>query len=59
MLDLLSKLSGLAHNKIVEPQEIFISLPSKAGKYKSPYYGQETVWNKWFKQRNDKIILLK
>lgn len=59
MASLLSKLSGMAKAKPVEPREIFMTLPQKDRRYEYPRDVQSEVWKKWFEVRNDKNCIIK
>lgn len=58
-MNLLSKLNSSVKTKIVEPREIFMTLPSKAQGYGYPRDVQSEVWKKWFDVRNERNIILK
>lgn len=59
MASLLSKLSGTAKSKPIEPREIFMTLPKKDKRYEYPRDVQADVWKKWFAVRNDKNCIIK
>lgn len=59
MPDFLSKLSGTPNSKLIEPREIFMSLPSKDKRYEYPRDVQSEVWKQWFDKRNEKNTIIK
>ena len=59
MKDLFKRLNNASQDKIIEPREIFMSLPSKAPCYQYPRDVQTEVWNKWFLNRNSKNSIIK
>ena len=54
MINLLSQLSSTSQKKVIEPREIFMSLPSKNKQYEYPRDVQSEVWKKWFEKREKK-----
>lgn len=58
-MSLLSKLSLSTKTKVIEPREIFMTLPAKASGYGYPRDVQSEVWKKWFAIRNEKNVILK
>lgn len=59
MSDLLSKLSRTTKSKVIEPREIFMTLPKKNKQYQYPRDVQSEVWKKWFDIRNNKNNVIK
>lgn len=59
MSDLLSKLSRTTKTKVIEPREIFMTLPKKDKQYQYPRDVQSEVWRKWFKKRNNRNNIIK
>lgn len=59
MPSLLSKLSGTPKSKLIEPREIFMSLPIKDKRYEYPRDVQSEVWKKWFDNRDQKNTIIK
>ena len=46
-------------DKIIKPEEIFMSLPNKADKYQYPRNVQAEIWSKWFESRDEKDTIIK
>ena len=46
-------------DKIIKPEEIFMSLPNKADKYQYPRNVQAEIWSKWFECRDEKDTIIK
>lgn len=59
MTSLLSKLSGKNKQVVIEPRDIFMSLPQKSKQYEYPRDVQSEVWKKWFEIRNEKNCIIK
>lgn len=59
MKDLFKRLENAASNKILEPREIFMSLPAKEPCYQYSRDVQSDVWKKWFEQRDAKNTIIK
>ena len=59
MKDLFKRLENAASNKILEPREIFMSLPAKDPCYQYSRDVQSDVWKKWFEQRDAKNTIIK
>lgn len=59
MASLLSKLSGKNKQVVIEPRDIFMSLPQKSKQYEYPRDVQSEVWKKWFDIRNEKNCIIK
>lgn len=59
MKDFLSKLANASTKKVIEPREIFMSLPQRAKEYAYPRDVQTEVWKKWFENRNQKNNIIK
>ena len=59
MKNLLSKLSGIPKNKLIEPREIFMSLTKKDKQYAYPRDVQSEVWKKWFEKRDQTNTIIK
>ncbi len=58
-MNLLDKLDLMTNNVVIEPRKIFMSLPSKIPGYGYPRDVQREVWDKWFKIRHEKNIIIK
>lgn len=59
MFDLLSKLGENEGKDIIEPREIFMSLPQKGNEYEYPRDVQSEVWKEWFENRDRKNNIIK
>ena len=59
MASLLSKLSEKNKQVVIEPRDIFMSLPQKSKQYEYPRDVQSEVWKKWFDIRNEKNCIIK
>ncbi len=59
MASLLSRLIGKNNQVIIEPRDIFMSLPQKSKQYEYPRDVQSEVWKKWFEIRNEKNCIIK
>jgi len=59
MPDLLSKLNRTTKIKVIEPREIFMTLPKKDRQYQYPRDVQSEVWKKWFNIRNNRNNIIK
>lgn len=59
MTSLLSRLGNFQKDKLIEPREIFMSLPSKDKQYEYPRDVQSEVWKKWFERRDDNNTIIK
>ena len=46
-------------DKIIKPEEIFMSLPNKADKYQYPRNVQAEILSKWFESRDEKDTIIK
>ena len=44
---------------VIEPRDIFMSLPQKSKHYEYPRDVQSEVWKKWFDIRNEKNCIIK
>ena len=52
-----SKISSENSNTILNPRDIFTTLPGKThGKFQYPRDIQAQVWEKWFKRRDEEKI---
>ena len=58
-MNLLSKLGAKKEAELLEPRKIFMTLPSKSQGYGYPRDVQTEVWNKWYKVRNEKNVIIK
>ncbi|UUM12903.1 DEAD/DEAH box helicase family protein [Clostridiaceae bacterium HFYG-1003] len=58
-MNLLNKLSNTTKKSIIEPREIFMSLPQKNKAYEYPRDVQTEVWKNWFERRNQKNNIIK
>lgn len=58
MIDL-SKLGNSSSRVLLEPRDIFMSLPSRVKKYEYPRDVQSEVWKKWFSIRNQNNCIIK
>ena len=54
-----SKLSTTAKESLLEPRDIFMSLPNKDSRYGYPRDVQTEVWKQWYGQRNTKNTIIK
>lgn len=54
-----SKLITSSKEKVIEPRDIFMSLPNKDVKYGYPRDVQTEVWKQWFGQREKKDVIIK
>lgn len=58
-MDFLSKLGAKKEAELLEPRRIFMTLPSKSQGYGYPRDVQTEVWEKWYKVRNEKNVIIK
>lgn len=54
-----SKLNLEKNEKIIEPRDIFMSLPSKSKEYEYPRDVQSEVWKDWFDNKDRKNTIIK
>lgn len=54
-----SKLTSSANQVLLEPRDIFMSLPNKDKSYGYPRDVQTEVWKHWFTLRNEKNLIIK
>ena len=54
-----SKLGINAEQTIINPRDIFMSLPNKSNKFQYPRDVQGEVWKQWFEQRTKKDNIIK
>ena len=54
-----SKLKLSGEEIIINPRDIFMSLPSKEKEYMYPRDVQTEVWKQWFEKRNNKNLIIK
>ena len=54
-----SKLSFNSDQTIINPRDIFMSLPNKSNKFQYPRDVQGEVWKQWFEQRTNKDSIIK
>lgn len=54
-----SKLNIEKQDKILEPRDIFMSLPSKSKEYEYPRDVQSEVWKDWFDNKDKKNTIIK
>lgn len=59
MINLFERIEKPASEKIIEPRDIFMSLPSKDHDYQYSRDVQTEVWKKWFDQRDEKNTIIK
>lgn len=59
MLDFSKLKQENSFDKIIKPEEIFMSLPNKTDKYQYPRNVQAEIWDKWFINRNEKDTIIK
>ena len=56
MLDFKKIINENKINRIINPREIFMSLPNR--KYEYPRDVQSEVWKQWMDKRNEKDIIM-
>lgn len=59
MLDFSKLKKENSFDKIIKPEEIFMSLPNKADKYQYPRNVQAEIWSKWFDNREERDTIIK
>lgn len=54
-----SRLTSTTDKALLEPRDIFMSLPNKRSSYGYPRDVQTDVWKQWYAKRNDKNCIIK